>query len=165
MLIGLISDTHIPAHARELPYQLKEVFHGVDLILHAGDVYLASVLNELEHLAPILAAEGDDDPLEIMNDKRVKQKQVITVEGTTIWLVHERPWFWPPGSERTAQHEKTPDVIVFGHTHEASLENSGGILKVNPGSATFPSYKRELGTVGLLTVNSGKAEVQIIQLQ
>ncbi len=62
MLIGLTSDTHIPDHAKELPSQLKEAFRGFDLILHAGDIYVVSVLGELERLAPVLAAEGDDDP-------------------------------------------------------------------------------------------------------
>ena len=155
MLIGLLSDTHIPDHAKELPPQLREVFHGVDLILHAGDVYAVSVLDELESLAPVLVAEGDDDA-EILKDRRAKMKHVLTVEGVTILLTHQKPW------SRHLEHEKTPDVIVFGHTHETSLENGGGVLSVNPGSPTFPHYRHELGTVGLLT---GKAEAQIIQLQ
>ncbi len=158
MLIGLISDTHIPDHVKELPPQLKEVFHGVDLILHAGDIYLPAVLDELEDIAPVLAAVGDDDPSAIRNDKRAEWKQIITKEGVTIWLSHIRPNRWD-GTE------KPPDVIVFGHTHQSALQNRDGILQVSPGSATFPDYKNELGTVGLLTVNSGKAEAKIIQLQ
>ena len=62
MRIGLISDTHIPDHADELPEQLKDAFRGVELILHAGDIYTIPVLDELEIIAPVLAAEGDDDP-------------------------------------------------------------------------------------------------------
>jgi len=169
MLIGLISDTHVcvPGYrnnigqlcASELPPQIKEVFHGVDLILHAGDVYTIPILDELERIAPVLVSEGDDDPFEIANDKRVKWRHVITVEGVTIWLAHQYEiWSWD-------EHDKSPDVIVFGHTHKAMLENHGGILRINPGSPTFPRYKYELGTVGLLTVNSGKAEAQIIQLR
>lgn len=169
MLIGLISDTHvrIPGYrsnlgqlcASELPAQIKEAFHGVDLILHAGDIYTLPTLDELECIAPILASEGDDDPFEIMNDKRVKLKHVLTVEGVTIWLAHEyETW-------SRDEHKKPPDVIIFGHTHKATLENHEGIIRINPGSPTFPHYKRELGTVALLTVNSGKAEAQIIQLR
>ena len=165
MLIGLISDTHIPFHAKELPEQLEKVFRGVDLILHAGDIYAVSVLDELERIAPVLAAEGDDDFHATVEDRRVKRKQILTVEGVTIWLVHERFLVWPLGSKGSPQHETRPDVIVFGHTHQSSLQHYQGILQINPGSATFPHYRLELGTVGLLTVNSGKAEAQIIQLQ
>lgn len=168
MIIGLLADTHIrvPGHraglslmsTSALPPQIEEVFHSVDLILHAGDIYTLPILDELERIAPILAAEGDDDPFEVANDKRVKWRHVITVEGVTIWLSHQHElWYWD-------RNEKPPNVIVFGHSHEAVLENHEGIIRINPGSPTFPHYKHQLGTVGLLTINSGKAEAQIIQL-
>lgn len=170
MLIGLISDTHIPDHVKELPLQLREVFRGVDLILHAGDIYIPLVLDELELIAPVLAVEGDDDPYETKNDKRVKWNQVITVEGVSVRLMHDKLWASVPhlqGFTKTVnpQHKSTPDVIVFGHTHAAALEKKDHLLLVSPGSATFPHYKAELGTVGLLKINSGKAEAQIIQLR
>ena len=169
MLIGLISDTHIPEVTHNIPTQVKEIFKDVDLILHAGDVYIPSVLHELEHLAPVLAAKGDDDYPDTMNDKRVKENQVLTVEGVTIWLKHIL-WWWPNEPKKEIdpadpQYEKPPDVLVHGHTHRATIENRGGTLLINPGSATFPYYRHELGTVALLTVSSGKAEAQIIQLQ
>ena len=168
MLIGLLSDTHIrsPGHraslsqllANVLPPQVKEAFHGVDLILHAGDIYTLPILDELELVAPILASEGDDDPFEVVNDKRLKQEHTITVQGVTIWLSHYR--LWPEDAQG-----KPPDVIVFGHTHQSTLESHDGILRINPGSPTFPNYKHRLGTVGLLNISSGKAEAQIVQLQ
>lgn len=168
MLIGLLSDTHIrvPGYraglsqlsANTLPNQIKEAFQGVDLILHAGDIYTLPILDELETIAPILASEGDDDPFEIMNDKRVKWKHVINVAGITIWLAHQyETW-------SLEVLEKTPDVIVFGHLHKPSLERRNGTLWVNPGSPTFPSYQHELGTVALLKVQSGKVDAEIVHL-
>ncbi len=158
MRIGLISDTHIPEHAKDLPDQLKKVFSDVDLILHAGDVYKVSVLDELEGIAPVLAAEGDDDYYEVISDNRVKEKHILDIDGVTIWLRHAITYAWDEG-------EKRPDVIVSGHTHRATMEKKEGVLLVNPGSATFPDYQHKLGTVALLTINSGKAEAQIIQLR
>ena len=167
MLIGLISDTHIPDHVKGLPEQLKEVFRDVDLILHAGDIYIASVLDELESIAPVKAAWGDDDresdlggDRRLGGDKRLKDKHVLNIDGITIWLTHELIWSRTPYDSK-----ESPDVIVYGHTHQPSVQTYKGVLQVNPGSATFPHYRLELGTVGLLTVNSGKAEAQIIQLQ
>lgn len=173
MLIGLLSDTHIPEAAEALPAQLKEVFRGVDLILHAGDIYTTSVLDELEHIAPVLAARGDDDcTAEIISDRRVKEKHTLTAEGVTIWLQHIRPPYsflhsklYLETNPTSHKDEKLPNVIVFGHTHRPALENEGGILLVNPGSPTFPAYRQELGTVALLTINSGKAEAHIVQLE
>ena len=52
MLIGLISDTHIPDRAREIPQKVFETFDNVDLILHAGDLTSPKVIEELEKIAP-----------------------------------------------------------------------------------------------------------------
>ncbi len=128
------------------------------------------MLDELELIAPVLAAEGDDDPYEVRNDKRVEWNQIITVEGVTIQLIHDKLWASVPQPRGVIkrvnpQHKNPPDVIVFGHTHASALEKKEDLLLVSPGSATFPHYKLEPGTVGLLMVNSGKAEAQIIQLQ
>jgi len=168
MLIGLLSDTHVRFSgtrnnlgqlcASELPTQIRDAFQGVDLILHAGDLYTLPVLDLLETVAPVLASEGDDDPFEIANDKRVKQEHFITVDGVTIWLSHYG--LWPENSPN-----KLPDVIVYGHTHQNALENRDGILRINPGSPTFPSYQHTLGTVALLSIKSGKAEAKLVQLQ
>ena len=168
MRIGLISDTHIrvPGYRNgltrlftdELPSEVTEVFRGVDLILHAGDVYSLPILDELEKVAPVLASEGDDDPFETTNDRRVKWRHVINIEGITIWLAHQPElWYWD-------EKKTLPDVIVFGHSHQSTLEEDNGVLRVNPGSACFPKYQRVLGSVGILTINLGKAEAEIIQL-
>ena len=168
MLIGLVSDTHIrtPGHhvnlstltTEGLPHQVKEAFQGVDLILHAGDIYSLPVLDELETVAPILASEGDDDPFESTNDRRVKPEQFITVEGVTIWLTHYGVW-------QESSSREVPDVIVYGHTHRSSLERNDGRLRINPGSATFPQYRSVLGTVAFLTIKAGKVEPRIVQLK
>jgi len=74
MRIGLLSDTHIPEVTRVLPHEVTQAFHDVDLILHAGDIYDPTVLDELERIAPILASEGDDDYWrETKDDRRVKE--------------------------------------------------------------------------------------------
>ena len=168
MLIGLVSDTHIRVSGHhvnlstltteELPRQVKEVFQGVDLILHAGDIYSLPILDELETVAPILASEGDDDPFESTNDRRVKPEHFITIEGVTIWLSHYGVW-------QESSRREVPDITVYGHTHRTSLERNDGRLRINPGSATFPQYRSVLGTVAFLKIEAGKVEPRIVQLQ
>ena len=164
--IGLVSDTHIPKRARVLPPQVKEAFKDVDLILHAGDIYVASVLDDLEQLAPVLAAKGDDDYSDVASDRRVKREHVLTVEGVNLHLTHflaGRPW------ERHSMptndwFEGVANIFVYGDTHSAKVDYSEGVLLVNPGSPTYPDYQRKLGTVGLLTITSGKVGTHILQL-
>ena len=61
MIIGLLSDTHIPEAASELPSELYKSFENVDLILHGGDMHVIDVLDWLEPLAPVLGAKGYGD--------------------------------------------------------------------------------------------------------
>ena len=169
MLIGLISDTHIPYDAEKLPEKLGQIFRGVDLILHGGDIYKTSVLDELSTIAPVLAARGDDDAGSTIQDKRVKEEHIFTVEGQVIWLIHiyrYNDWstYEIKGKEFWHRSEPPPDVLVYGHTHIAAMAQSGPVFKITPGSATFPNYQHEPGTVGLLSIKTDKVKGQIIQL-
>ncbi len=170
MRVGLLSDTHIPEVEKGLPPQLTEAFQGVDLILHAGDIYVASVLDNLERIAPVLAARGDDDYGDTLIDKRVKGKHVLELAGQTLYLTHERPyspdWWHSQWWESTLSPglNKKPDIVVFGHLHSTVVEHVDGILFVNPGSPTFLNYRRGPGTVGILDIDSGEPNVRILQL-
>ncbi len=169
MRVGLLSDTHIPNVEKVLPIEIAKAFQGVDLILHAGDIYNLSVLDELERIAPVLAASGDDDYGDTLRDRRVQERHVLTLEGQTVWLMHERPYSYsfPSLQARNSQGERepnAPDVVVFGHEHRTTVQDNNGILFVNPGSPTFLNYRRGLGTVGILCIDSGSPQVQIMQL-
>jgi putative phosphoesterase len=170
MRIGLLSDTHIPEAETELPGELIMAFQGVDLILHAGDIYVRSVLDDLARIAPVLAARGDDDYGIILSDERVKEKHILNLEGRKVWLVHQRPYYlttnWWRDRHTTDKPEDDypPDIVVFGHEHRTVVESVDDILFVSPGSPTFLHYNRGLGTVGFLDINNGKVDVNIVRL-
>lgn len=170
--IGLLSDTHIMGH--ELPRQLEQVFRGVALILHAGDIVYPRVLDELERMGPVLAAKGDEDP-ENLSDPRVRDSHFLTLGGLSLWLIHILPWGvlrdLTNGDEAEAisrvmrECPGRPDIVVYGDTHRADIQRAQGILFVNPGSPTLPRYGLNVGTVALLTIASGEAEAHLVQLQ
>jgi putative phosphoesterase len=165
MRIGLISDTHIPLNAEKLPLQLPSVFTGVELILHAGDIYLTSVLDELGVLAPVLAAYGDGDArigTKMGVDLRLKKSHTINVDGVYIGLVHEIRF---PGVSLEKVFDCPVDIVVRGHSHEASIETHQGVTVVNPGSATLPNHQlNKAGTVALLDIVRRKVNARIVQL-
>jgi putative phosphoesterase len=161
MRIGLIADTHIPLAATHLPPEVFKVFQGVDLILHGGDIYRLSVLDDLEQVAPVLAALGDDDPTEFLADDRVEMKHVLDLEGLRIWLIHERPWMYRMPAY---QEGHSPDVIVHGHTHDPEIRKHGGVLFVGSVSPTFYLYRRGPGTVALLDIGPDEASASIVKL-
>ena len=181
MLIGLLSDTHIAFESQLLPHQVLKAFKGVDLILHMGDVWIPGILDELETVAPVLAARGDDDMDEDFGpDSRMEKRQVLHFDGITLWAMHIKPRYGliAPGKQNNSYNglfrnntntemeepEDLPDIVTFGHSHFAEIENYKGVLLVNPGSPTMPSYLPKLGTVGLLEVSNGKAEARLVKL-
>ena len=97
MRIGLISDTHIPEACEHLPARVFEVFRGVDLVMHAGDVYVNRVLNELATIAPVIAAVGNGDEgldghrFKLEPEERVRHAHLYEVAGLRIGLAHALP--------------------------------------------------------------------------
>ena len=63
MRVGLISDTHAPALGVHPPAEVERAFAGVDLILHAGDIYSSDCLDWLERIAPVVAVEVAPAPV------------------------------------------------------------------------------------------------------
>src|ERR1700730_2043067 len=176
MRIGIISDTHIPEACEHLPPAVFEVFRGVDLVMHAGDVYVNRVLDELAKIAPVIAVLGNGDEgldghkhkLEI--DDRVREAHLLEIQGVRIGLVHAIP---TPDetSERVFlnamnRHFGGPmDVIVQGHSHIEGIVHFGDTMIVNPGSATLPRNLTDIpGTVAILEILNGTASAEIIRL-
>jgi hypothetical protein len=169
MKIGLISDTHIPEVAKRLPQEVARVFSGVDLILHAGDIHALFVLDELEHVAPVLAVRGNGDNGDGVrprpdNDPRLKDRVLtLPVEGLRLGMIHALPPYWRTFEET---FDGSVDILVFGDSHVPWMEQRDGTLLVNPGSPTLPAnLRRELGTVALLDIAGGKAEAEIVDLR
>ena len=93
MKIGLISDTHIPDSRKELWPQVFTAFRGVDLILHAGDIYDLGVIDALREVAPIYAARGNGDDgssgrMVQPDDDRLRLVWSLELEGLTVGLTH-----------------------------------------------------------------------------
>lgn len=167
--IGLLSDTHVTNEREELYPQIYQAFAGVDMIMHAGDIYIIPVLDRLELLAPVFAARGNGD-WGLPEDPRLQHSHIIEIGGLRIGLTHDLPLPEIP-PERTLEtimqrrFGGPVDVIVFGDTHVAQLEVMKGVLLVNPGSPTLPSnYQKRLGTIGILEIEDGVPRAQLIPL-
>ena len=156
MRIGILSDTHVPEAPRLFP-EILEALAGVDLIFHAGDLVVARVLDELELIAPVYAAQGNHDP-HIAGDPRIEPVHFLELEGFSIALIHIfEPLDWD--RQRLLDHYlggARPDIVVCGDTHFERIDRLGDMLVVNPGSATLPhNMSPRLGHVAYLTLEAG----------
>src|SRR5207237_3441753 len=83
--IGVISDTHIP-HFKKLPQAIWEQFAGVELVIHAGDLSILSVIDELETIAPVVAVQGNVEEDEVIHTLPIKRE--IVVGHCRIGIMH-----------------------------------------------------------------------------
>ncbi len=161
-VIGILSDTHIPARARVLPPQIFSVFEGVSLILHAGDIEHENVLMELETIAPVEAVAGNMDPPELKI--RLGMAKIVSFSGASLGLFHG---YGAPGAsvQRALEQFRSHDVnaVVFGHTHEPRVEKRDGLLMINPGSVSDPR-RGSKPSCALLHLDNAKMEGEIIVL-
>jgi uncharacterized protein len=156
----LLADTHIPKVKTPIPRELLQACSEADLIMHAGDLVELSVLEELRRLAPTVAVAGNMDPPEVRSV--LPEKTTVRVEDKTIGLIHG--WGPPPGIERRVfSRFSGVDVIAFGHTHKALLEERKGVLMVNPGSPNDRRFSDRV-SYAVLDIEDGEIKPRIIWL-
>ena len=152
-VLGLIADTH--GLMRPAVY---EALTGVELILHAGDVGGASILEELRMIAPVRAVFGNTDP---PGEPDLAEEILIEVDGVRVHVSHGHEVGSPTPAKLATRYDA--DVIIYGHTHRQLVTQLDGRLFVNPGAAG-PKRFNLSPTVGRLTISNGSAEVEIVDL-
>jgi uncharacterized protein len=176
--IGLISDTHIPEAADAISTVILSAFASVDLILHAGDIHDLSVIDDLDKVAPTLAARGNGEegsggrPVQPPHP-RLRRSWLLNLGGLRVGLIHELPVPEMPQFpadtvsfvKRREFGTRELDVVVYGDTHVEAVDVLDESLCINPGSPTLPhNLRQRFGTIGFLRIQSGVAAAEIMQL-
>lgn len=143
--IGIISDTHGSSKGWNAALA---VLGNIDALLHSGDILshryfgdqsVCALANEINALAvekPVYIAMGNCDRFSDSEDLIPAIEQCVTAEwnGHVIAMMH--------GDDSRALLANAravgADVVISGHTHVAQIVKKGGILFVNPGSASRP---------------------------
>lgn len=135
MRLVLISDTHIPKRARDLPAQVWDEVDAADVVIHAGDWVEESFLDELQSRArQLVACWGNNDGPALRT--RLPQRADVALGGLRFTVVHETGAA-AGRDERMAQCYPDTDVLVFGHSHIPWDATAGtGLRLLNPGSPT-----------------------------
>lgn len=149
--IALVSDTH-----GILVDALFEQLSHADLIVHAGDIGSAQVLDTLNTIAPSVAVRGNNDTPAKWSaaDGAVLQQlpEVLEINLTGGLLVVVHGHQWPKvASRHQRMRDRWPHArwIVYGHSHRRLIDCSLEPWLLNPGAA---GRSRAYGGAGCLNL-------------
>lgn len=149
-IVGVISDTHGLLRPEAL-----EALDGSDLILHAGDIGDASIIESLTEIAPVVAVRGNVDRGTWANS--LPERTAVEIGDVTAYLLHDRHML-----------DLTPKAaglaaVISGHSHKPGHETNDGVLYFNPGSAGPKRFRLPI-SVGRLIITGSSIEPEIITL-
>ena len=159
MRLLLLSDTHLPLRATELPPQVWSLVEQADLVIHAGDWVDVATLEALQaRSARLVGVAGNNDGPEL--HARLGEVARVEVDGLRVAVIHETGA--ATGRERRCdalfgpESDAPADVVVFGHSHIPwDSTTAGGLRLLNPGSPT-DRRRQPVGTVMTAQVSGGR---------
>ncbi len=160
--VGLISDTHVPKRAHDLPQKVFKIFEKVDYIVHAGDLVELAVVDELEQIAPVLAVQGNMDGVEVA--EAFPRMNSLKVLDWKIGVMHDPDVAFGFDKMRELVNQNGFNVFVYGHTHVANVTWEEKTLYINPGSPTVPASIMSKPSVAILKITKEKVVPELINL-
>jgi putative phosphoesterase len=150
MNVGVISDTH-----GLLRPEAVAALQGSRLIIHAGDVGSAEVLDRLGQIAPTCAVRGNIDTQPWA--RKLPTTEAVTVGPLVMWVLHDR-------SKLDLDPAAAPyAAVIFGHSHRPSIETQDRVLYLNPGSAGPRRFRLPI-TVARLRIVGRTIDPEIVEL-
>ena len=129
--------------------------NGCDYIVHAGDIGDASILAKLAALAPVTAVRGNNDKGAWA--QAIPASDLLSVGDIRVYVLHDL------GELNFDPFAAGFRVVVSGHSHRALIQERGGVLYVNPGSAGPKRFKLPV-SVAELRVAGTSVHAQIHEL-
>jgi putative phosphoesterase len=152
----------MPRFGKAVPAAVREGFkrHGVQLIVHCGDVVAPSVIPLFEALGPLEAVAGNNDPPALV--KRYGRRKILEIGKFRIGVVHGHDGI---GRSTLARAENAfagehIDAILFGHSHVPYCARHNGVLLLNPGSPTDKRHEPHY-SYAILRVIDGVLDAQL----
>jgi putative phosphoesterase len=150
MIVGVISDTHGLVRPEAI-----EALQGSELIVHAGDVGDARVLDHLRAIAPTIAVRGNVDTGQWAGALPITK--VVDADGLQLYVLHDLATL--DLDARTAGFA----AVISGHTHRAHAEVKNGVLYLNPGSAGPRRFTLPI-SLARIRVDHARLSHEIIEL-
>ncbi len=172
ILIGLLSDTHIPQRTGNLTDVVLDDFkkRKVDYVFHMGDftsygVY--KILIDTFGRDKVVAVRGNMDSDSNLTQK-LPEKLEFKIYDHSVLMLHG---MGGPNIIIKRLIKKLDllnsdyDIVIFGHTHRPVNEKNNGILFFNPGTTTPIDNKfTVISSYGYLKITRDAIKPEIVYL-
>jgi uncharacterized protein len=121
--------------------------------LHAGDVCVAGVLDELAGYAPVHVVLGNNDGPDVAGWGAPPALE-LELAGLPVAMIHDSG---QAAGRLRRMHTTFPsaELVVFGHSHIPLDLRDAGVRIFNPGSPT-DRRRQPHGTIGVLDITDGR---------
>lgn len=162
-MIAVISDSHIPSRAPEIPQEFKEKLEEADLIVHCGDFETEEVYEEIQKFGEIIAVKGNCERFELPKYEEFERNDIKfgVNHGTGISPRGHKPTLANIADQMDVQ------VLFHGHTHQQEAVKEDDKILLNPGSCTgVGGGSARSGNPKMMIVEPGiELEVKMIELE
>ena len=152
-VVVLAEHPDAPRRWRVCPPRVAVQLRGADLILHAGDVCIVSVLAELAEYAPVVAVLGNNDEPDVAAWGAAETAE-LDLEGLSVAMVHD-------SGATAGRLVHAPPVPGGGSRGVRALPYPAGRVRLcaadlQPGIADGTAARQLQGTLGVLQIDSGR---------
>ncbi|MFQ3308448.1 MAG: putative phosphoesterase [Candidatus Nanohaloarchaea archaeon] len=168
-MIAVVSDSHIPTRADEIPEKFWEKIEEADITVHAGDYDREETFNALQTYAnDFYGVKGNCDFFEA---DELEQSKTFGYEGFSFGVYHGTgitPRAHTPTLVKIVEEDLDAQILIHGHSHQGDIELEEGKLLLNPGSCTGAgggTARESNPTMMIVKVEEGGIAVKILELE
>lgn len=153
LTLGVLSDTH-----NQLNDIVLESLQNCDVIVHAGDIGDANVLNNLGiHAKYVFPVRGNNDTEEKWPEQdlaaleNIPDNLELHFNNKIIAVTHGHQ-FYKVETRHDKLREQFPhaDIIIYGHSHRIACDRQMQPWVINPGAG---GYTRTFGGASCIKIN------------
>ena len=142
---------------------------------HRNRARLFDIMNEeapYDHIISLGDSEMSEAELQSMGIIGVKGNYpfepnfpnilLLQFEAFTFFIAHGHTYQVKSGLSRIYQEGKNrgADVVLFGHTHQSMLEDTGDVILCNPGSLAYPK-DGSMGSYAVIEVKLHQIKIEV----
>ncbi len=134
--VGILSDSH-----GYLDPGVRDAVNQCDYIIHAGDIFNAAVLAQLQPKQQLIAVAGNNDyPANWAAEEKdvvaaLPQSARLDLPGGCLIVEHGHRLGNKPDHAQLRWDHAEARIIVYGHTHHRVIDKSDDPWVINPGAS------------------------------